>query len=351
MATAAANKQVAVTLNPVPGFCVKTRATNDTVVHASITDGADVSRDTQVNRGSHLIPVTKDLKIFVNIAWDSNVPPPPQGSEEAVQRAMRGLHIDESGPDSWFVPLVVSDARRDSDKAGKPAIVFDAVFNLSIKSRTSKDVDFKFFIIGAYASHTPSSLVTFFASELAFQRIEAQTTIILSRQIGTPNIAFKGKLQTRQVVVPSSLYPPSHPKHCVPTKLIQEIPSHPTADSAPETGSKKQLQSTRVTPKIPSWSWSEENSRLRIEIHVPALTHAAIPLSTLDVEPRRVLLSVPSLYHLDIDLNALDADLTATFSKTGSSMQALTLKRKRDLDVDNAKAEWRVADKTIVLHA
>ncbi|KAI5990452.1 pre-RNA processing PIH1/Nop17-domain-containing protein [Pisolithus albus] len=334
MATAAATKQVAVTLNPVPGFCVKTRATNDTVVHTSIADGVDVSRGTRVNRASQLIPVTKDLKIFVNIAWDSNVPPPPQGSEEAVQRAMRGLHIDESSPDSWFVPLVVSDARRDSDKAGKPAIVFDAVFNPSIKSRASKDADFKYFII-----------------ELAFQRIEAQTTIILSRQIGTPNIASKGKLQTRQVVVPSSLYPPSHPKHRVPAKLIQEIQTHPTVDSAPETGSKKQTAPTKVTPNIPSWSWSEENSRLRIEIHVPALTHAAIPLSTLEVEPRRVLLSVPSLYHLDIDLNALDADLTATFAKTGSSMQALTLKRKRDLDVDNAKAEWRVADKTIILQA
>ncbi|KAI6161566.1 PIH1 family [Pisolithus thermaeus] len=313
MATAA-NEQVTVTLNPVPGFCVKSRATNDTVVHAaSIADGAD---------------------IFVNIAWDSNVPPPPQGSEEAVQRAMRGLHIDESNPNGWFVPLVVSDARRDSDKAGKPAVVFDAVFSLSIKSRTLKDADLKFFII-----------------ELAFQRIEAQTSIILSRQIGTPNIAFKGKLQARQVMVPASLYPPSHPNHSVPAKLIQEIPSHPTADSTPETGSKKHLPSTRATPKIPSWSWCQENSRLRIEINVPALTHAAIPLSTLDVEPRRVLLSVPSLYHLDIDLNALDADLTATFAKTDSSMQALTLKRKRDLDVDNAKAEWRVADKTIVLHA
>ncbi|KAI6118097.1 hypothetical protein F5141DRAFT_1263659 [Pisolithus sp. B1] len=352
MATAA-NEQVTVTLNPVPGFCVKSRATNDTVVHAaSIADGADVSRrDTQLNRASHLIPVTKDLKIFVNIAWDSNVPPPPQGSEEAVQRAMRGLHIDESNPNGWFVPLVVSDARRDSDKAGKPAVVFDAVFSLSIKSRTLKDADLKFFIIGVYTSHSLPSLTPFLASELAFQRIEAQTSIILSRQIGTPNIAFKGKLQARQVMVPASLYPPSHPNHSVPAKLIQEIPSHPTADSTPETGSKKHLPSTRATPKIPSWSWCQENSRLRIEINVPALTHAAIPLSTLDVEPRRVLLSVPSLYHLDIDLNALDADLTATFAKTDSSMQALTLKRKRDLDVDNAKAEWRVADKTIVLHA
>ncbi|KAI6030283.1 hypothetical protein EDC04DRAFT_2868976 [Pisolithus marmoratus] len=320
MATAANNNRqdALVTLNPVPGFCVKSRATNDTVVHASI---ANVSSDAQVNRASHLVPVTKGLKIFVNIAWDSNVPPPPQGSEEAVQHAMRGLHIDESNPDNWFVPLVVSDARSDSDKAGQPAIVFDAVFSPSIKSRTSKDADFKY-----------SSL-----------RIEAQTTIILSRQIGTPNIAFKGKPQTPHVTVPASLYPPGHP----PAKLIQEIPPHPTADSS----LKRQPLSASVAHKIPSWSWSEENSRLCIVIHVPALTPAAISLATLDVEPRRILLSVSSLYNLDIDLNASDADLTATFAKADSLMQALTLKRKRDLDVDNAKAEWRVADKTIVLHA
>lgn len=334
MATATSTQQVAVTLSPVPGFCVKSKATNDTVVHPSIADRAGVSRDAQINRASPLIPVTKGLKIFVNIAWDSNVPPPPQGSEEAIQHAMRGLHIDESNPDGWFVPLVVSDARRDSDKAGQPSIVFDAIFSPSIKSRALKDVDFKFFII-----------------ELAFQRIEAQTTIILSRQIGTPNIASKGKPQARQVLVPATLYPPGHPNHRAPAKLIQEIPPRPTAESTPGGTLKNQQSSTSMAPKIPSWSWSEENSKLCIVINVPALTHAAIPLSTLDVEPRRVLLSVPSLYNLDIDLNASDADLTATFAEPDSSMQALTLKRKRDLDVDNAKAEWRVADKTIVLHA
>lgn len=49
--------------------------------------------------------------------------------------------------------------------------------------------------------------------ELAFQRIEAQTSgaILLSRQIATPNIASKGKLEPRTVKIPSILYPEGHP--------------------------------------------------------------------------------------------------------------------------------------------
>jgi len=60
---------------------------------------------------------------------------------------------------------------------------------------------------------------------------------------------------------------------------------------------------------------------------------------------------VPSFYVLDIDLNASDAELIAIFSKTDSVTQAMSLKRKRDLDVDNAKAEWHVADKSLILYA
>lgn len=37
--------------------------------------------------------------------------------------------------------------------------------------------------------------------------------------------------------------------------------------------------------------------------------------------------------------------------KKGSADSALTLKRLRDLDVDSAKAEWRVADGVIVVFA
>lgn len=98
----ATSDKVAVTLNPVPGFCVKSRATNDALV--------------RTDNPQNNLRVEKGLKIFVNIAWDLNVPPPPPATDDAMQRAIQGLNIDESSPEAWFVPIVLSDARQDSDK-------------------------------------------------------------------------------------------------------------------------------------------------------------------------------------------------------------------------------------------
>lgn len=80
-------------------------------------------------------------------------------------------------------------------------------------------------------------------------------------------------------------------------------------------------------------------------------THTVIANSTLDVEPRRVLLHIPALYDFDLNLDASDAELSSVFGKSGTSNEALKLKRMRNLGVDNARAEWRVADRTIVLVA
>lgn len=98
-----ASLMATVTLNPVPGFCVKSRTTND----ASVQLASDQPRAIRAEKG---------VKIFVNIAWDPNVPPPPPGSDEAIHRAVQGLDIDESNPEAWFIPIVLSDARQDSDK-------------------------------------------------------------------------------------------------------------------------------------------------------------------------------------------------------------------------------------------
>lgn len=105
-----------------------------------------------------------------------------------------------------------------------------------------------------------------------------------------------------------------------------------------------------------------------------------IPLSTLDLEPRRLILHIPfpTSYTLDINLNLSDAEIVAAasnittapasdsntsittsgpsiFSSTISSEEepenALTLKRQRDFDVDAAKAEWRVAEDVLVVVA
>lgn len=63
-----------------------------------------------------------------------------------------------------------------------------------------------------------------------------------------------------------------------------------------------------------------------------------------------MVLHVPSLYDLDINLDAaLDTEPTASRGRLGEG--ATELKRLRDLDVDGAKAEWRVSEKVIVLLA
>ncbi|KIK37957.1 hypothetical protein CY34DRAFT_108871 [Suillus luteus UH-Slu-Lm8-n1] len=323
------SSSVALTLNPVPGFCVKSIALQPAVVHRTATSHPLSTPSDTTGASSNTIP--KGLKVFVNIAWDTNVPPPPPASEDAIQKAMLGRDYDESNSDGWFIPVIVSDLRDDKDKAGKAALVIDCVFNPSIKSRTLKEADFKAFII-----------------ELALQRIESQTSLSLSRQIGMPNIASKGKPVSRQMLVPGLLIPP-HNKSDARTTLIQELASPTTSASAP--GPKEILKSASNT-HTPTWTWTPTNDqrKIRFMINVPNLTHAHISNSTLDVEPRRVVLHVPSLYDLDINLDAaLDTEPTASHGRLGEG--ATELKRLRDLDVDGAKAEWRVSEKVIVLLA
>ncbi|KAG0707213.1 pre-RNA processing PIH1/Nop17-domain-containing protein [Suillus ampliporus] len=331
---------ISLLLDPVPGFCVKSKTLKQAVVPRTATSSLSQPTSTNNTTSSDKLgaisntPITipKGLKIFVNIAWDANVPPPPAGSEDAIQKAMRGEDYPESNPDGWFVPVVVSDLRDDKDKAGQSAFVVDCVFNTTIKSRTLKDADFKVFII-----------------ELALQRVESQTSLSLSRQIGTPNIASKGKLATRQVLVPGLLFPPGHPHHKSDTKanLIQELASPTAAASAPRA---KGILKSISNSHAPTWTWTNDQCKIRIIINVPNVTHADIPNSTLDVEPRRVTLHIPALYDLDINLDvAPDADSTSRHGLLGKGV--IELERSRDLDVDGAKAEWRVAEKVIVLLA
>lgn len=63
------------------------------------------------------IAVPQGCKVFVNIAWDPNVPPPPEGTDEDVRRAMEGTdYATESEEGGWYVPVIVSNAREDVDK-------------------------------------------------------------------------------------------------------------------------------------------------------------------------------------------------------------------------------------------
>ncbi|TFK83862.1 hypothetical protein K466DRAFT_655013 [Polyporus arcularius HHB13444] len=342
-------------LAPSAGFCVKSSAQN--TVSVPTKDPA--------------VPITipAGLKIFVNIAWDANVPPPPDGSDAAIERAMAdNTPVEADQASQWFVPVIVSEPRFDTDKAGKPSAVFDCVFNSSRKSRALRSAEFKTFLI-----------------ELAFQRIEAQYSLLLSRQIGTPNIASKGKLKPRTVLVPTTLLQRSSASSTASTSsskpLIEELPASASTPAAPPKGilkkggtSSPSTSTSSATPaapsaphaQVPGLSWSRTpEGRLRIALSVPRLTRVNIPSTTLDIEPRRLIFAsgppAPSSagYALDLDLAASDADILALFAgasdtqggEQGSGHAALLLKRERALDVDGARAEWRVAEGLLVVYA
>jgi hypothetical protein len=153
-----------------------------------------------------------------------------------------------------------------------------------------------------------------YATELALQRIEAQTGLVLSRNIGTPNIASKGKLLPRTVQVPAAMLPaltgaPSasqNPTQLPSKPLIQEVSaptngvaSSPTPDTnagdttllpglrgilkkrAPSTsGSSTAIATEKGEPPIEDtpldWSWmKDEKGRLRVDVHVPGLVSSS----------------------------------------------------------------------------
>ncbi|KAF7317950.1 S5A-REDUCTASE domain-containing protein [Mycena kentingensis (nom. inval.)] len=208
---------------------------------------------------------------------------------------MRGEDASDS---QWFVPVVVSDPREDVDKAGKPCLVFDCIFNSGVKSLSLRDPLFKTYI-----------------QELSLQRIEAQTSLLLSREITTPNIASKGKLLPRTALIPDTLPPPTKP-------LIEEIPPVP-----PPKGILKPSTQSLPLP-VTTWSWSKmpESGTIEISFPVPLLTRALISRTTVDIEARRVLVFVPSSPPLSIDVNVdvSDAEITA---RVPGHEAALMLKR------------------------
>ncbi len=199
--------------------------------------------------------------------------------------------------------------------AGKPSLVFDCIYNKSLKSRVLRDQDLKLFLV-----------------ELALQRIEIQFGIVLSRTIGTPNIASKGTLAPRTATIPNIDYvKPEVPTSSNTRPLIEEI----TPDS------------DQITPL--SWTWRKDGDALQVRIHVPDLTHKLVRETALDLEPRRIVLSVPTMpsYSLDVDMSLSDAELISRYPQS----DVLSLKRQRPFLVDSATSEWRVADHVLILNA
>ena len=87
-----------VTLNPRPGFCVKSAALEPGVYNGKIT-------------------VPAGLKTFVNVAYDDDAPPPAPGALDAAQAAMQSHELPPADDDAApFLPVLVSEGRSVTDK-------------------------------------------------------------------------------------------------------------------------------------------------------------------------------------------------------------------------------------------
>lgn len=267
-------------------------------------------------------------------------------------------------------------------------------------------------------------------TELALQRIEAQTTLLLSRQIGTPNILAKGKLEPRKVWVPSWLAAGNRePNEKEGRGVVEKGKGRALIEVFEPSGDTKEDQPhSRLAPKLkgilkhgkagtsngaelkdgtpvskgppnivfsepqrPTWIWKKEpDERLKIVVDVSnevssnlvhrsenlsdffhETPHEVIINSTLDIEPRRLILYVPGSTKtppLDLDLNLSKSDAEIVASTPGLVTAAgihgtseddkmkepdstLLLKRQQDFNVDAAHAEWRVIQGKLVIWA
>ncbi|TFK24898.1 hypothetical protein FA15DRAFT_388240 [Coprinopsis marcescibilis] len=416
-----------VQLTPTPGFCIKSTTLEPGILPPTTTPHAAPSSNSPSPGGlleptaQAATPVPVGMKVFVNIAWDKNVPPPPEGSEEVIQKAMKGDEdvTQRDNKSGWYVPVIVSDPRLDKDKAGKPSLVVDCVYNTSVKSRTLRDPEFKIFLV-----------------ELALQRVEAQTGLTFSRSIGTPNLAAKGKLLPRTVKIPTALLtrkplssdsdPQSssaeraasilnksekgkQPEHGANRPLIEEIeitpapkgilkisdatnvppPPAEAKPTSPTTGADGDKADRKgKSPLDVSWTWERlASGKLQVTIKIPELNASSLRSGRtyLDVEERRIHVTLGDTNGcIDIDRTESDAIIVAAIhdkareraevvakrlKKEGKSASeilsakeevmaesdkevtsALLLKREGVFDVDNATADWKVADKTLVVY-
>ena len=133
---------VRVPLAPIAGFCIKSLTTEPgfyTFVDAP-SPPASSSSSSQAKQNlsepasrntARTLQISVGTKVFLNIAWDRRVPGPPEANEEVVRRAMAGMDLDDDGREGggYYVPVIVSEPREDSDKVRSsclPSLLPDA---------------------------------------------------------------------------------------------------------------------------------------------------------------------------------------------------------------------------------
>ena len=177
--TSTSTSNVTISVSPSPGFCIKSKLLQPGILNVTSPD--------QPTRTP--VPTPQGLKVFVNIAWSKDVPPPLDGVEKALGSVAHDHRMDRKSENVDSISVFASDGRLDVDKgtatdrsclknvpfaqaihmlyfrcpqknqftdlyhrlAGKPALIFDCIYNSSLKHHASKDAEFRNFLIGKCA--------------------------------------------------------------------------------------------------------------------------------------------------------------------------------------------------------
>lgn len=106
---------VTVNISPSPGFCVKSKVT---------------STQTQTHRP---IPISQGLKVFVNVGWSSDVPPPPlDGIGKILEFLKHGRRMELKNEGDTPISVFASDGRLDTDKGTRVTTVLAPTIRISV---------------------------------------------------------------------------------------------------------------------------------------------------------------------------------------------------------------------------
>jgi hypothetical protein len=92
--------------SPSPGFCIKSNLLQPGILNVTSAD--------QPTRTP--VPTPQGLKVFVNIAWSKDVPPPLDGIEQALETVVHNRRMDRQGDNVDPISVFASDGWLDVDK-------------------------------------------------------------------------------------------------------------------------------------------------------------------------------------------------------------------------------------------
>jgi len=97
---------VTISVSPSPGFCIKSKLLQPGILNVTSAD--------QPTRTP--VPIPQGLKVFVNIAWSKDVPPPLDGIENALETVVHNHRVDRKSEKHDPVFVFASDGWLDVDR-------------------------------------------------------------------------------------------------------------------------------------------------------------------------------------------------------------------------------------------